>query len=132
MLHRPATSGPHAAILNLHGGGLIAGTAEREDAAMRPLALALDAAIYVAPGRATILAGFPPTFIAAGAIDLFVDEDLRFAQSLIGAGVPTELHVYPGACHGFTLIAAAGVTQQFERDSLAALHRALDMAPTKS
>ena len=132
MLHRPATSGPHAAILKLHGGGFIAGTAEREDAAMRALALALDAAIYAAPGRATILAGFPPTFIATGAIDLFVDEDPRFAQSLIGAGVPTELHDYPGACHGFTLIAAAGVTQQFERDSLAALHRALDMAPTKS
>ena len=245
LLHRPATSGPHAAILNLHGGGYVAGTAEREDAAMRSLALALDAVIlsidyrlapetrfpgaiedafaaltwlhaeaaalnidrariavrgvsaggglaaglalltrdrggpsiafmslvypmlddrtgvhpfagqyvwplaanrfgwssylggldpvpiYAAPARATNLAGFPPTFIATGAIDLFIDEDLRFAQSLIGAGVPTELHVYPGAYHGFTLIAAAGVTQQFERDSLAALYRALDTARSK-
>ena len=56
---------------------------------------------------------------------------MRFAQSLIRAGVPTALHVYPGACHGFTLIAAAGVAQLFERDSPEALRRALATAPTK-
>ena len=81
--------------------------------------------IYAAPARAASLAGFPPTFIATGAIDLFVDEDIGFAQALIRAGVPTELHVYPGAYHGFTLIAASAVAQRFERDSLEALRRAL-------
>ncbi len=239
LLHRPATPGPHAAILNLHGGGFVAGTAEREDAAMRTLALELDAVIlsidyrlapetrfpgaledafaalswlhteaaaleidhtriavrgvsaggglaaglalftrdhggpaiaflsliypmlddrtgphpaagqyvwpiaanrfgwssylakldpvpiYAAPGRAESLIGLPPTFIGTGAIDLFIDEDIRFAQALIRAGVATELHVYPGAYHGFTLIAASGLAQRFERDSLEALRRAL-------
>ena len=52
---------------------------------------------YAAPGRATDLSGLPPTFIAVGDLDLSVGEDVRFAQTLIGAGVPTELHVYPGA-----------------------------------
>lgn len=238
LLHRPATPGPHPAILNLHGGGFVAGTAEREDAAMRSLALALDAVIlsisyrlapetpfpgalddafaalswlhdqagrlaidpariavrgvsaggglaaglalcvrdrkgpnisflslvypmlddrteahavagkyvwpiaanrfgwssylggidpvpiYAAPGRAENLEGMPPTFIATGSIDLFAEEDMRFAQLLLRSGVPTELHVYPGAYHGFVLIAASGVAQRFERDSLDAFRRA--------
>lgn len=85
--------------------------------------------IYAAPGRADDLSGLPPTFIATGAIDLFADENLRFAQGLIRAGVPTELHVYPGAYHGFTLIAGARVTQRFEQDSLIALQRAFETVP---
>ncbi len=42
--------------------------------------------------------------IVYGAIDLFVDEDIEYARRLIAAGVPTELHVVPGAYHGFDLI----------------------------
>ena len=239
LLHRPASAGPHPAILNLHGGGFVAGTAEREDGAMRALAVALNAVIltidyrlapetpypgalydavaalrwlhdqadtltidrariavrgvsaggglaaglalhardhhgpaiaflslvypmlddrtgphpvagtyvwpiaanrfawssylagieqvpvYAAPARAQDLAGLPPTFIAAGAIDLFANEDIAFAQALMRSGVPTELHVYPGAYHGFTLITRAAVAQRFEHDSLDAFRRAL-------
>ena len=240
LLHRPAAAGPHAAILNLHGGGFVAGTAEREDGAMRMLSVALNAVIltidyrlspetpfpgalldavaalrwlheqadilgidpariavrgvsaggglaaglalhardhqgpaiaflslvypmlddrtgphpiagkyvwpiaanrfawscylagldpvpaYAAPARAESFAGLPPTFIATGAIDLFAEEDISFAQALVRAGVPTELHVYPGAYHGFTLIGSAAVAQRFERDSLEAFQRALN------
>jgi acetyl esterase/lipase len=32
-------------------------------------------------------------------LDLFRDEDIAFAQRLMQAGVPTELHVNPGAYH---------------------------------
>jgi acetyl esterase/lipase len=56
---------------------------------------------YASAPRATDLAGLPPTFISVGAIDLFVDEDIDYAHRLIRAGVPTELHVYPGGFHGF-------------------------------
>ena len=243
LLYRPAGTASRPAILNLHGGGMVAGTAERDDAAMRVLSVALDAVIlsidyrlapeapypaalddslaalawlheqaprlgvdghrialrgtsagggiaaglallardrggpaiaflslvypmlddrtveqpfagthvwpvaanrfgwdcylggiapvpiYAAPGRADELSQLPPTFIATGAIDLFADENLRFAQGLIRAGVPTELHVYPGAYHGFTLIAGARVTQRFEQDSLMALQRAFETVP---
>ena len=31
----------------------------------------------------------------------FCDEDVQYATRLYQAGVPTELHVYPGAPHGF-------------------------------
>jgi acetyl esterase/lipase len=56
---------------------------------------------YASAPRATDLTGVPPTFISVGAIDLFVDEDIDYAKRLIRAGVPTELHVYPGGFHGF-------------------------------
>ena len=52
------------------------------------------------PARATDLAGLAPAYINVGAFDLFLDEDVSYAQALLTAGVPTELHVYPGAFHG--------------------------------
>jgi len=58
-----------------------------------------------APARATDLSGLPPTFVSVGAADGFRDEDIDYAVRLNRAGVPTELHVYPGACHGFNVIA---------------------------
>ena len=57
------------------------------------------------PARAVSLAGLPRTFIGAGAIDLFADEDLDYARRLVAAGVPTECVLVPGAFHGFDLIA---------------------------
>lgn len=242
LLQRPATPGPHPAILNLHGGGFVAGTPAREETPMQALCAALDAVIlsveyrlapehpfpaalddartgliwlhdhatkvgidagriavrgvsagggiaaglalsvrdkhgppiaflslvypmlddrtvehstagrYVwpitanrfgwnsylggaspvpitaAPGRCEDLFGLPPTFIATGSIDLFVDENMDFARRLMHAGVATELHVYPGAYHGFVLVAASAPARQFEHDSLSALRRALALS----
>lgn len=54
---------------------------------------------YAAPARAEDLSGLPPTFIDVGTVDLFRDEDIAFAQRLMQAGVPTELHVHPGSYH---------------------------------
>ena len=78
---------------------------------------------YAAAARASDLAGLPPTYIATGALDLFVDEDLDYAQRLIAAGVPTELHVYPGAFHGFELMRGAAVAKQATANRIAALQR---------
>jgi len=63
-----------------------------------------DVPAYAAPARATELAGLPPTFISVGALDGFLDEDVDYASRLLRAGVPVELHVYPGAPHGFDLM----------------------------
>jgi len=78
---------------------------------------------YAAAARADDLAGLPPTFISTGALDLFVDEDIDYARRLNRAGVAVELHVYPGAFHGFTLMPDAAVAVAARRDSLAALRR---------
>jgi acetyl esterase/lipase len=81
---------------------------------------------YAAAARATDLTNLPPAYIPVGALDLFVDENIEYAQRLIQAGVPTELHVYPGAFHGFDLfVPSAKVSKQFKADRDNALKRAL-------
>jgi acetyl esterase/lipase len=84
-----------------------------------------DVSPFCAPARARDLAGLPPTFMICGALDLFLEEDLDYGRRLMRAGVPTELHVYPGAPHGFMFVPDAEVTRTFARDSMAALSRAL-------
>jgi acetyl esterase/lipase len=60
-----------------------------------------DVPIYAAASRATDLSGLPPAFLCVGALDLFCDEVIDYAQRLNHAGVPVELHVYPGGPHAF-------------------------------
>ncbi len=85
-----------------------------------------DVSPYAAAARASDLTNLPPAYIPVGALDLFVDENIEYAQRLIQAGVPTELHVYPGAFHGFDLFApSAMVSKQFKADRDNALKRAL-------
>lgn len=78
---------------------------------------------YAAAARAEDLSGLPPTYISVGALDLFLEEDIAFARRLLAAGVPTELHVYPGAFHGFELMGEAAVAKQATATRLAALQR---------
>jgi acetyl esterase/lipase len=80
---------------------------------------------YAAPGRATDLAGLPPAFISVGGLDLFLEETLDFGRRLSRAGVSVELHVYPGACHGFYALPSARVCRDENRISREALQRAL-------
>jgi len=80
---------------------------------------------YAAAGRAQDLGGLPPAFIAVGALDLFLEENLEYARRLTRAGVPVELHVYPGAPHAFQMVTGARVSVAAERDSVSALRRAL-------
>jgi acetyl esterase/lipase len=86
---------------------------------------------YAAPARATELAGLPPTFLSVGALDLFVEENLEFGRRLMRAGVPVELHVWPGAIHGFDLVVDAHVAMEANRASRTALRRFLwpDVSP---
>lgn len=65
---------------------------------------------YASPARAESLTGLPSVFLAMGAIDPVIDENLAFAQRLIRDGVPTTLHVFAGAPHGFDRLAIADVT----------------------
>ena len=81
---------------------------------------------YAAPARATDVAGLPPTLVVVGSLDGFLDEDVTYAQRMLQAGVPVELHVYPGAPHGFDGFAPdAAVARQCRRDTNAWLARML-------
>jgi acetyl esterase/lipase len=76
-----------------------------------------DVPATAAPARASDLSGLPPAFVSVGAVDGFRDEDIDYAWRLNQAGVPTELHVYPGACHGWQKFAPdAPVTKQAARN----------------
>jgi len=80
---------------------------------------------YAAAARARDLSGLPPAFIRVGSLDLFLEEDMSYASRLLRAGVPTELHVYPGAFHGFEGAVDADVTKRAVQSSRDALRRAL-------
>jgi triacylglycerol lipase len=84
-----------------------------------------DVSHYAAAARAADLSNLPPTFIACGSIDLFIEENLEYARRLMRAGVPVELHVYPGAFHGFQRAVTARVAQDAARDRFQALKRAV-------
>jgi acetyl esterase/lipase len=89
-----------------------------------------DVSVYAAPSRATDLSGLPPAIVMVGDLDMFLDEDIAYAQALLRAGVPTELHVYPGSFHGSdVMVPHADASQRCRRDELAALSRAFLVDP---
>lgn len=67
---------------------------------------------YAAPARVADVAGLPPTYIMIGELDLMRDESIEYAMRLMQADIPTQLHVYPGAFHGFDLLATSAALSQ--------------------
>jgi acetyl esterase/lipase len=84
---------------------------------------------YAAAARAENLAGLPRTFIAVGALDLFLEEDMEFARRLMRAGVATELRVWPGGFHGFDMMPDAAISVAAQNTRKAALARFLARRP---
>ncbi len=68
-----------------------------------------DVPPYAAPARAVDLAGLPPGLVIVGGADGFRDEDIAYAARLNQAGVPTELHMLPGAPHGVQMFVGTAV-----------------------
>jgi acetyl esterase/lipase len=81
---------------------------------------------YAAPARRTDLSGVAPATILTSELDLFCDEDVTYAQRLMQAEVPTELHVYPRVPHGFwQIVPEAEVSRHLIATRDAAFRRAL-------
>ncbi|WP_129975398.1 alpha/beta hydrolase [Rhodococcus sp. Q1] len=81
---------------------------------------------YAAPARAVDLRGLPPAYIAVTSFDPLRDEGIDYAQRLTQAGVPTELHLYPGTFHGSSgVFPQAAISQRIDTDYTAAIRRAL-------
>lgn len=60
-----------------------------------------DVSPYAAPARMKSVEGLPSTYIEVGGLDLFRDEDVRYALRLTEANVDLEFHLYPGVPHCF-------------------------------
>ena len=54
-----------------------------------------------APARLTNFSWLAPAYVDVGDLDIFRNESIAYAGSLAAAGIPVELHVHPGAPHGF-------------------------------
>ncbi len=82
------------------------------------------------PARLDDLAGQPAAFITCSELDPLRDEAIDHALRLMRAAVATELHVFPGTCHGFDSLLPEWETSQllFELQG-AALKRALHAVP---
>ncbi|MBC2873929.1 MULTISPECIES: alpha/beta hydrolase [Streptomyces] len=64
-----------------------------------------DVPPYAAPARATDLSGLPPAYVDVGSAEMFRDACVAYANALWQAGGQAELHVWPGAFHGFDTMA---------------------------
>ena len=67
---------------------------------------------YAAPARATDVSGLPPAYITCAEFDPNRDEAIVYAQRLLQAGVPVELHQWRGTFHGSQAVLSAEVSQR--------------------
>jgi acetyl esterase/lipase len=86
--------------------------------------------VAAVPARVENLHGLPPALIGAGGIDLFVGEDIAYAQCLIGSCVATQLEVVPGAFNAFDTVPSTKVGARFEQTLLNAFGRAFGLPAT--
>jgi acetyl esterase/lipase len=52
-----------------------------------------------AASRAADVSNLPPTYISVGGLDLFLEENMTYADCLSRVAVPVEFHFYPRAYH---------------------------------
>ncbi len=77
------------------------------------------------PARLENFSGLPSTWMFTAALDLFRDENISYAQSLMRAGVRTELELFSGACHGFQMLPGTRLGARYTQRHLEALGRGL-------
>lgn len=81
-----------------------------------------DVSPYFAPARIKDASGLPPLYMDTAELDIFLIEDLHYAQKFASAGVGTEIHVYPGVPHAWEFFCPEiSVTQQARNNRIRAM-----------
>jgi acetyl esterase/lipase len=88
---------------------------------------------YAAPARASDMTGLPSAYVVTCEFDPLRDEGIAYATRLIAAGVPTELHHYPGTFHGASGAGAGtAIASRMIRDRIDSIRRGYDRARVAS
>jgi acetyl esterase/lipase len=80
---------------------------------------------YASPSVATDLRALPPAYVTVMEFDPLRDEGILYALAMMGAGVPVELHSFPGTFHGSAFVATADVSRRGAAELMGALRRGL-------
>ena len=80
---------------------------------------------WAVPARAQDLSGLPDAWIGVGDLDLFLDEDLAYAERLRGAGAEVDVRVEPGMYHGADYCTWSASMRAFRESGVDALAQAL-------
>ena len=100
-------------------------TRDKVTASWRHYLGSAPASPYAAPARAEDLSGLPPAYITSAEFDPNRDEAIDYAQRLLQADVPVELHQWPGTFHGSQAVLSAEVSQRQIAELGDALRRTL-------
>lgn len=114
-----STSFPDTPGWNSHNNALM-WTLYRPEAISESSALAA----YFAPFRTADLSGLPPSYVLTCEYDPLRDEGLQYGQRLLEAGVPAEVHNFPGTYHGFDQLPTA-ISGRAWDEEIGVLRRAL-------
>jgi acetyl esterase len=80
---------------------------------------------YCSPLCAHDLSGLPPAFVVVPEVDVTRDDQERYAQRLVAAGVSARAKRYPGSFHGFfAATAAVACAREAMADATRELHEA--------
>ncbi len=80
---------------------------------------------WAVPARCEDLSGLADAWIGVGELDLFVEENLRYAERLRQAGADVQVRVEPGMYHGADHCTWSAAMRDFRAEALDALGRAL-------